>query len=1472
MSNQNSYEKRANDNQKDIQWQSSFCANMDDSSEDEHNETSSVHKRVEGNHSQTYDCQETFASLPSDEEPAKPSRFVSLSQQKTTGGRSVSRYGQNLRYNRGNFRRVRGHRYKQDRHSFSGNLSKSQNYAFNLRREANSSVLNEKLACISNNGPPFCEQDVEHLSHSVTVSNMGTENDRCDGSVCDSMANLSLNDPSDKLLRWRKAKEEYMSISQTVSPSELKMDYRKQIDKLSNDCTKRNLAKIDKILKLISQEKQYSDVFELHYKNLRLQQDNFDAYISSMKNKCTGIQDNNVDDIIRKSDSIVKKIRNECNLFERTLPAYAYKSDIISALTNHQIVFVSADCSYFFNIVTPIIVSSELSDYYAVACESNNMACMWVKSDIENIAKNYVENALNVVCINEEKMLDYLKDSLISDKNCFIVNLPLKRSITCDFLLASISDILLKQKESKLILLLSLFDCLEKYEKYFLNFKIFLLKVPKLLLPVQTVWKKEPLSVSKNYIEDVVCTALSIHILNDGGDVLAFMPSQADAMTAIVMLIRKISDLNYKDVDCMVLHENISNILEFRQQSKNEKRKILFTTSCAEIIPIPSVRYVIDCGLTRDFIFDSDKNLDVLTTIFNSRAKSRLRKSLVGVYASGIIYRIFNKDNFCVDMPSHELPYMLTLNPFNTLIKIFHHEPEKNLSLQFVEPLNDTVKYNAVINLKNFNAIKSDKEKLKLTQLGKTIVKLPFTARYSKLILQGMQWGFAYEAILLVAYFLSDSYLFKFTKDEEYQQVIDASKFELIQQDSDALSFLHIYKCWAEHDYSVAWCDQFHVHYTFLDKVKIKAGDLCQTVSECLNENILQEFCNTEYSSIIEMLFQCFADNLCVFSGHYRCGYQILSSRQTAFVHPSSIICNKENYPQLIVFDRVVNTSRYFLHGITAVPKNLVLSSIAEKTLKYDYSDIFERTLVLRTIEPIGERIIKQVLLGTEGKKLLEIEAGLKKELKSDFLVIDPCPEKGCVNVYALEPYVKAAVNKVNEILKNNVNDVIKAEKAFTVEMKKGEITVPLEVNCVKGAKVTSVKLKNKSQESSPVKSSNGLNSKDVNSSIKFSINLTWIRRACNGRCFVKFAPESFMQARKLAMRRIEILDSDVYVEVSNREDAELFLTELPPETRENDVSEALNNYLPGIMISKIEIKFIQPFETTSKDIEELKIEIQENCEEYARLEDFDIIIPKPKNTATIMTAFINVFGSEDLTVAAKKLSNTLIRNFKANAIPVYRSVMKVNYNAYKALEARFIEGIDKLKCELSKVNPDKDLFRFEADHIVVSNSVILKLLSNDMKIMKHLQKTINELLEGEVLNKNNVCDIHKLFCHGGHMWLRILAQNKKVYIVEEYNLKTIRVYGSRVSCFKVKESICKFLANTEYEAVETIILSTDKNNRVLLKSLIKTYGVNLESFVDRCGLRSAELNIRTCHLLLHGCRVSINEVCLFFSYSYYRC
>ncbi|KAF8786845.1 uncharacterized protein LOC129971350 [Argiope bruennichi] len=1280
--------------------------------------------------------------------------------------------------------------------------------------------------------------------------------------------NNDITNPNAKSSRHKL--NEYKNYLKNLDPAHVIMECRQQVEDDAKDSIVMCLKKINEI-----SSQHHSSMLKLHLENLLQQQLQFEDYIAKVKGQLSLLFSSNIQDLLENCEKIEKNVKKECNIFKRSLPAYAYKGALLKRIQENRVTIISSDSAYFLNILLPIFVKSEFSDHYLVCSEpcrvlaenlrKNVFQLLYDKIETDEIDEIKFKNEMNFVTVDEMLNL-FVDDYTFKEKKIFaILNLSLKRSLNQDIVLSYLKDILQENEHLRIVLMTTFIDNVYKYEKYFSNkINVTTFKMPSLTLPVKTVWKNTALQPTDDYVSEIARTVLAIHTLNDFGDVMAFLPTSADTKSASIQINNKLCDLQFDDLKCEVLNENSpqKSCLELFNKRPSDKRTVFLVTECGEMLVVPSIRYIVDCGLRKEYIFDDDKKIDVLSTTFISCSKSKLRKSLAGSFSTGICYRLYSKEDY-LEMPHNEYPEILTINPFNSMIKIFQYRPDTATTVEFVESLPESTKESALELLKKYNAIKDNT----LTDLGKNIVKLPFPAKYSKLILLGIHWGLAYEAVILVAFFSVKGRVFQFSTDIDRQREIDAVKLSLVQYDSDTLSYLYIYKMWLDSKCSEAWCDKHYINYNTLKNVHAKVNEICQIVGESLKENINQEFVNTGKSSatsLLEMLFDCFLENLCVFTGHYRSGYRVLSSHCIAFLHPSSIICQMENLPQFIIFDHMVCTNREFLMSITSIPPDFITKAMVEQQIDFDYSDMFEKSLVPRVIEPVGERLIKQVLLGKKGKKLKAIEAHIKSLLSTDSLVIEPIAEKGQVLIYALKDQIDEAFKLVDDVLKRQFQDLVNLEQVHTLEMKRGQILIPIEIKWLRGGQVASVKIGKNSQGLVNNASETDAEENPPDQQpcvVQQSINVTWIRRPCNGKGFVTFRNEDFMKARKLTMKSFNMLDSDIFVQVSRNEKNQLYITGISKEAKPSDLETFFSNLLPDVKPVKIELKYSAPFETSEAELEDIQNSIEEICYKYSKLSNFEVVVPLPKPTATVMKAFINVKNEEDIELAIENLSKCPIGNAKLVCKPVYRSVIKCSLKICEALKPRFQKTLTELQNKLKEKFEYDELFEFVVNQ-ASDDLAVIKMLSNKQEILLMLQRVINQLLEGEVLNRSFSFKLNKIFCHGGHMWLGSLEKTSKVLIIEDYNNKTLRLYGTKENCHNCKQRILQFLEDSENEAVAVIHLS---GKRKLLKEIIKKYGANLEKFIESCELQTAVLDIKSCSISLHGSQDSIEkaEECL---------
>ena len=139
----------------------------------------------------------------------------------------------------------------------------------------------------------------------------------------------------------------------------------------------------------------------------------------------------------------------------------------------------------------------------------------------------------------------------------------------------------------------------------------------------------------------LVARTISMAHRSHEGDILAFLPGQAEIMRCIELLGSALPDT----VICPLY-----GLLSPAQQREailpdsNGRRKVVIATPVAETsLTIEGVRVVIDSGLCRTLVFDARSSLSHLETVRISMDMARQRSGRAGRVATGVCYRLWSK-------------------------------------------------------------------------------------------------------------------------------------------------------------------------------------------------------------------------------------------------------------------------------------------------------------------------------------------------------------------------------------------------------------------------------------------------------------------------------------------------------------------------------------------------------------------------------------------------------------------------------------------------------------------------------------------------------------------------------------------------------------------------------------------------------------------------------------------------------------
>ncbi|MFM8770874.1 MAG: ATP-dependent helicase HrpB [Candidatus Kapaibacterium sp.] len=158
--------------------------------------------------------------------------------------------------------------------------------------------------------------------------------------------------------------------------------------------------------------------------------------------------------------------------------------------------------------------------------------------------------------------------------------------------------------------------------------------------PVETTYLR---STSDKPLHELVAAAVRDAIRDESGDVLCFLPGQAEIRRTQEVLLGRPDALDVAEV--MILHgELAADAQDAVLRPASSVRRIILSTAIAETsLTIDGVRTVIDAGRSREPRFDPRSGMTHLTTVSVSKDAAEQRRGRAGRTASGRCIRLWTE-------------------------------------------------------------------------------------------------------------------------------------------------------------------------------------------------------------------------------------------------------------------------------------------------------------------------------------------------------------------------------------------------------------------------------------------------------------------------------------------------------------------------------------------------------------------------------------------------------------------------------------------------------------------------------------------------------------------------------------------------------------------------------------------------------------------------------------------------------------
>lgn len=496
-------------------------------------------------------------------------------------------------------------------------------------------------------------------------------------------------------------------------------------------------------------------------------------------------------------------------------------------------------------------------------------------------------------------------DPNLSKYSVIVVDEAHERSQNIDFVIGMLKSLLERRNDLKVVVTSATIDQ-EKFSKYFWNAPI--INVSGRTYPVEVRWAEENHSHNLNRLfREIAEKVVSIHLQEEPGDILVFVAG-TDQIDSV---IREIEVHKVDDLVLLPAHGG----LDPNEQRKifdtyPGKRKAVVATNVAETsITLDGVVYVIDSGLIKQTHFHPESGIQSLDLISHSQSGCEQRKGRAGRTQPGVCFRMYTPGDFQM-RPKFTIPEILRTSLANVVLMMEDIGLEEIEQFDFLDQPDKLAFHEAYATLMALGAIKKGRQGL--TELGRSMAKMPLEPRIARMVLEAEKHGCT-EEVATVAAFLSVRTVLSRPKGKEYEADLAHSLFKDPQ--SDALTFLTIWKEYAAHNRAASWCfDNFLNVKALQEVVKIR-----EQLFDILRRNGIEIRSRiSDSDSVLKAVAAGLIYNLMV-SGSFHAYEGVVRPIDSVFVHPGSSVFNHSSFGNLLVAAKIMQTTKSYAHIVTVV-------------------------------------------------------------------------------------------------------------------------------------------------------------------------------------------------------------------------------------------------------------------------------------------------------------------------------------------------------------------------------------------------------------------------------------------------------------------------------------------------------------------------------------------------------------------------
>ena len=345
------------------------------------------------------------------------------------------------------------------------------------------------------------------------------------------------------------------------------------------------------------------------------------------------------------------------------------------------------------------------------------------------------------------------RDRLLRRYDTIIIDEAHERSLTIDFLLGYLAEILPRRRDLRVVITSATIDP-QRFADHFtpvVGTPVPVIEVSGRTYPVQVRYRPfgpghDPAEAERDQMQAII-DAVDELAHEPMGDVLVFLSGEREIRDTAEALREHLP----ASTDVLPLYARLSHAEQMRVFAPQGGRRVVLATNVAETsLTVPGIRYVVDAGTARISRYSMRTKVQRLPIEPVSQASADQRKGRCGRVADGICIRLYTEQDYA-DRPRFTDPEILRTNLAAVILQMAALGLGDLEAFPFVDPPDRRNLRDGIALLDELGALQTGAPTTGLTNVGRRLARLPVDPRLGRMVLEADRLGCVQEVLVIAA-------------------------------------------------------------------------------------------------------------------------------------------------------------------------------------------------------------------------------------------------------------------------------------------------------------------------------------------------------------------------------------------------------------------------------------------------------------------------------------------------------------------------------------------------------------------------------------------------------------------------------------------------------------------------------------------------------------------------------------------------